>query len=63
LKDIDGITDEIYSNELVQKWISFHRMSNDTILQKIGGIQINRGFEFLADVSAILGILGNESFG
>lgn len=44
LKDIDGITEEIYANDLIQKWTSFHRMSNDTLLQKIVGNQINRGF-------------------
>lgn len=35
-------------------------MSNDTLLQKIGGNQINRGFEFLADLSVIIGIVGND---
>jgi hypothetical protein len=63
LKDIDGVVDEIYDNQLIQKWVSFHRMSNERLLEKIGGSQISRGFEFLADLSAILGVLGREGMG
>ncbi len=45
---------------MIEKWVSFHRMSNDTLLQQIGSQKINRGFELLADLSAMLGLVGGD---
>jgi hypothetical protein len=35
-------------------------MANQSLLDKIGNSQINRGFEFLANMTALFNLLGHE---
>jgi hypothetical protein len=44
LKDIDSVIEEVISNQMLERWKSFNKMSNQTLLDKIGNSQINRGF-------------------
>jgi hypothetical protein len=37
LKDIDKVLEEIYSNNMLERWVAFNRMSNETLLERIGG--------------------------
>jgi len=58
LKVIDEVVDEIVANQMLDRWNSFNKMANQTLLDKIGNSQINRGFEFLANMTALFSILG-----
>jgi hypothetical protein len=44
---------------MMARWTSFNKMSNQTLLEKINGGQLSRGFEFLASTTALCSLLGN----
>lgn len=44
MKKIDEVISEIEHNNMVERWKSFNRMANQSLLDKIGNSQINRGF-------------------
>jgi len=60
LRDIDSVIDEIVGNQMLDRWKSFNRIASSSLLDKIGNSQINRGFEFLAIMTAIFNLLGRE---
>lgn len=60
LREGDSIVEEIVSNQMMARWSSFNRMSNQTLLEKINGGQLSRGFDFLASTTALCSLLGNE---
>lgn len=35
-------------------------MSQETLLERIGGSQLSREFEFLAEFTSVLGLLGDD---
>lgn len=52
--------DEILANQMIERWKSFNNLANQSILDKIGNSQINRGFDFLANMTALFNLLGQE---
>ena len=60
LKEAEAVVREIETNQMLLRWQTFNRMSNETLLEKIGNSQINRGFELLASLTAILSLLGKD---
>jgi hypothetical protein len=62
LKDIDSVIEEIEQNQMLERWKSFNKMANEAILDKISG-SINRGFEFMAYLTAIFNLLGPDVLG
>lgn len=60
LKEIDSVIDEILANQMIERWKSFNNLANQSILDKIGNSQINRGFDFLANMTALFNLLGQE---
>jgi hypothetical protein len=58
LRDADAIVEEIWSNQMLTRWMSFNNMSNKTLLSKIGSSHLNRGFELLAYLTALFNLLG-----
>lgn len=60
LKEIDSVIDEISANQMIERWKSFNNLANQSILDKIGNSQINRGFDFLANMTALFNLLGPE---
>ena len=61
LRDIEPVIESIYSNNMIDRWLSFNRMSNETLLERIGGSQLSREFMFLAEFTSVLGLLGDEA--
>jgi hypothetical protein len=61
LKDIGNVLDTIYANNMLERWVSFNRMSNETLLERIGGSQLSREFMFLAEFTSVLGLMGPEA--
>jgi hypothetical protein len=57
LKEIDAVIEEIEANQMIERWQSFNKMTNQSILDKISG-SISRGFEFLANLTALFNLLG-----
>lgn len=47
---------------MLERWKSFNKMANEAILEKISG-SINRGFEFMAYLTAIFNLLGPDVLG
>lgn len=45
---------------MILRWKSYNTYANESILDKIGASQINRGFEFLANMTALFNFLGQE---
>lgn len=45
---------------MIERWKSFNNLANQSILDKIGNSQINRGFDFLANMTALFNLLGQE---
>jgi hypothetical protein len=60
LKEIDAVIEEIERNEMLERWINFNKLANDSLLEKISTSQVYRGFEFLANLTALLHLLGEE---
>lgn len=60
LRDIQKVIEEIYANNMIERWLSFNRMSQETLLERIGGSQLSREFEFLAEFTSVLGLLGDD---
>ncbi len=46
---------------MIERWISFNRMSNETLMERIGGSELSREFEFLAEFTSVLGLLGDDA--
>lgn len=61
MKEIDLVIDEIEKNEMLDRWISFNKLANESLLEKISASQIYRGFEFLANLTALFHLLGEEA--
>ena len=45
---------------MIERWKSYNNYANQSILHKIGVSQINRGFEFLANMTALFNFLGHD---
>ena len=53
----------IQENKMVERWEAFNRMSQETLLARIGDTQMNEGFELLADMTALFNLLGTGVLG
>lgn len=51
---------EIEKNHLVDRWVALNRLSNETLLQRIGTAPLSREFQFLAELTCLLRLLEKE---
>jgi hypothetical protein len=46
---------------MLDRWVNFNKLANESLLEKISASQIYRGFEFLANFTALFHLLGEEA--
>ena len=63
LKHAEETVGVIQENKMVERWEAFNRMSQETLLARIGDTQMNEGFELLADMTALFNLLGTGVLG
>ena len=60
IKDIDTLVDEVYETKNLERWKSFYQNSNQSVLDTMGSAQVNRNFEFLANLTALFNLFGRQ---
>lgn len=58
LQGLHHLLVEIDQNNMLERWTGLEAVSNQTMLNRIGNATINRGFDFLAVCTALVGTIG-----
>lgn len=58
LSEVDRVVDQIVDNELFEKWKSFFLTSNQAAIDKLSRTDMNKGIEFLVNVTALFHCFG-----
>jgi len=61
LKEIDSIADEIGTNQMLERWKEFYLKSTQPTLDKLGTSQLERGYEFLPNITVLFNLFGREA--
>lgn len=61
LKNMDAIHDEIMgSGQLLERWRQFYLSSSQGVLDQLSRNQIDRGFELMANLTALFNLFGKQ---
>ena len=60
LKDLDNIVEEVYQTNNLERWKSFYQNSSQSVLDTMATVQVNRNFEFLANLTALFNLFGRQ---
>ena len=60
LKDVDSLIDEVYETKNLDRWKSFYLSSSQSVLDTMGSAQVNRTFDFLANLTVLFNLFGRQ---
>ena len=60
LKDIDNLVDEVYETKNLDRWKAFYQNSSQSVLDTMGSAQVNRNFQFLANLTVLFNLFGRQ---
>ena len=60
LKDIDNLVEEVYETKSLDRWKSFYQNSSQSVLDTMGSAQVNRTFQFLANLTVLFNLFGRQ---
>jgi hypothetical protein len=60
LKDLETMVDEIHETKNLERWKNFYLSSSQSVLDTMATVQVNRNFQFLANLTALFNLFGRQ---